>query len=193
MADLKKRFERWRAKLPERTEYLVAQLLACAVPRFEQHGFLWFDDFAGGDAEQVEARAIPLQRRVGETWSTAQIRFDHYDRPAFYVDLAELPAVCKRYDGTEFVSIPRELASVADGPAILFLKRRLDKIQNQFGVRGFSFRPRATIDAEVAALLEKLPRLFESFDRGELRSFDPKGPLAELVGLQVSRAELFQS
>lgn len=38
--DHRKRFERWRSKLPTNTAYLVDRVLACIVPEFEAKGDL---------------------------------------------------------------------------------------------------------------------------------------------------------
>ena len=65
MAGHRKRFERWRNKLPERARFLVDQVLARIVPEFEAKGFQWYDDFAGGNTKEIGHNEIPLQRREG--------------------------------------------------------------------------------------------------------------------------------
>jgi len=86
------------------------------VPKFEERGFKWYPDYAGGDPTQVGANTIPLQRRSGPAWPTVEIRFDKYLRPFFHVDFTMLPPMCKRLteDGS-VESIPREKANVAQG------------------------------------------------------------------------------
>jgi hypothetical protein len=116
MSDHRKRFERWKKKLPKSTRYLVDLVLTRIVPKFEERGFKWYPDYAGGDPTQVGANTILLQRRSGPAWPTVEIMFDKYLRPFFHVDFTMLPPMCKRLteDGS-VESIPREKANVAQG------------------------------------------------------------------------------
>lgn len=194
MADHRKRFERWRNKLPEHTRYLVDQVLARIVPEFEARGFKWYDDFAGGDAKAVSYNEIPLQRREGEQWPTVQISFDKRARPAFYINFSMLPPICRGIFGEE--DGPRERAIVSGAPVYFRLcKGRHKSLDGEFGhafskVNYFFFlpmliagligrdlgstikdirfiaSPRHFLDAEVSKATELLPVVFDLFDKG---------------------------
>jgi hypothetical protein len=160
-----KRFERWRAKLPERAAYLVDQVRSRMVPEFEGQGFVWYDDFAGGDPKEIGHNEIPLQRRTGDLWPTVQIRFDKRARPFFHIFFAALAPVCRKMFATE--EIPREKAIIAYAPAHFSLckgKSRSDDCL--FGYVWFALWPPQKLDAEVREALALLPLLFEVFDRG---------------------------
>lgn len=168
MADHRKRFERWRKKLPKNTAYFVDQVLTRIVPEFEARGFVWYPDYAGGDAMQIGANCIPLQRRSGNEWPTVQIHFDKRFRPFLGLDFAKLPPVCTRWtmDG-EIIKINREIALVFEGAAYFALsKGRGRDYHCNFGYIWFSLFPRRRIDKEIGTLLALLPELFELFDQG---------------------------
>lgn len=139
MADHRRRFERWRAKLPVHTRYLVDQVLARIVPEFEARGFKWYDDFAGDDPKEVGYDEIPLQRREGEQWPTVQISFDKRARPAFFVGFSLLPAVCRRWGINEQnpwaeVEVLRERAIIVYAPAYFRLcKGKHKSLDCEFG------------------------------------------------------------
>lgn len=139
MASHRRRFERWRAKLPKHTRYLVDQVLERIVPEFEARGFQWYDDFAGGDPKEVAHNEIPLQRREGEQWPTVQIRFDKRHRPAFHIDFAMLPTVCRRWGIDEHhpwieIDVPRERAITVYAPVYFGLRRgKYKSLDGQFG------------------------------------------------------------
>lgn len=194
MADNHKRFERWRNKLPTHTRYLVDQVLARVVPAFEAHGFKWYDDFAGGDPKEIGYDEIPLQRREGELWPTAQIQFDKRARPAFQIIFAMLPLICRRTLGTE--EITREQAITIYAPAYFMLCRgKYKNLDGEFGhafssVNVFFFlpmllagmigrdishtvkdirfmiSPHRFLDSEIDAVMALLPTLFDLFERG---------------------------
>lgn len=193
MAGHRRRFERWRAKLPEHTRYLVDQVLARIVPEFEAHEFKWYDDFAGGDPKAVGHYEIPLQRREGEQWSTVQIVFDKRARPAFFIEFSMLPKICRDMFGGD---IPRERTIVNSAPAYFRLcKGKHKSLDCEFGhnfssVNYFFFfpmliagligrdlsstvkdiryiaAPHRFLDAEVSKAMSLLPILFDLFDRG---------------------------
>lgn len=170
MAGHRKRFERWRNKLPVHTRYLVDQVLARIVPEFEARGFKWYDDFAGGDPKEIGYDEIPLQRREGEQWPTVQIRFDKRARPFFHISFAVLPPICRRMLGTE--EILREKAIVVYAPAYFRLTKGRRFGDGFFGSGGlfgysyFSLFPRRKLDAEVSEVVSLLPALFNLFDKG---------------------------
>src|SRR5204862_3202960 len=97
MGDHRRRFERWRKKLPHNTAYLVDQVLARIVPAFQARGFVWYPDYGGGDSTQIGANTIPLQRRASGDWPTVHIRFHRRFCPLFVLDFGALPPVCKRW------------------------------------------------------------------------------------------------
>jgi hypothetical protein len=170
MADHRKRFERWRTKLPEHTHYLVDQVLARIVPEFEARGFKWYGDFAGGDPKEISYDEIPLQRREGERWSTVQIQFDKRARPFFHISFAVLPLICRKMFGTQ--EILREKAINVYAPAHFRLttgKRLGDGFFGSGGMFGYSYfalAPSRKIDAEIDKAVALLPVLFDLFDRG---------------------------
>lgn len=192
MTGHRRRFERWRAKLPVYTRYLVDQVLERIVPEFEARGFKWYDDFAGGDPKMVAHNEIPLQRRDGDEWPTVQIQFDNRARPAFSIDFSMLPIICHDMLG----SIPRERAIVNCAPAYFGLRKGKNKnLDGEFGHRfsgvnyffflpmliagligrdlgstikdiRFIVSPRRFLDAEMREAQALLPDLFDLFDRG---------------------------
>lgn len=107
VVDHRKNFEARRQRLPDITKYLIDLVMTRILPRFEERGFVWYPDFAGGRPINIGSNEIPLQRRQGENWPTVQIRFDRRDRPCFSVDFAVLPPTCRQL-GLE--PIPRESA-----------------------------------------------------------------------------------
>jgi hypothetical protein len=66
----KKRFAGWQKCAPQKTQYLVEQVLARIVPEFEKYGFVWCSDNSG-----VGANSILLQKREGDEWPTVGIDF----------------------------------------------------------------------------------------------------------------------
>lgn len=185
-------FERWRAKLPKATRYLVEQLLERVVPVFEQRGYFRRLNYADGRIGAAQSGTIPLQRGEGKTWPTVELRFLPRGRPAFVVDAAALPAVCKQYVGPGFADIDRERAVVVEGRACFCLMRRTRGAVNVFGYQYFSLFPNARLDREVDVLLERLPYLFRAFDAAALDSYTTGQPLPEWIRLQVSREQLFR-
>lgn len=168
MADHRKRFERWRKRLPKNTAYFVDQVLTRVVPEFEARGFVWYPDYAGGDSMQIGANEIPLQRRSGEKWPTVQIQFDKRFRPSLALNFSTLPANCMRLtmDG-EMVNIPRENALVFEGDAYFALsKGGRHNYHSNFGYSWFSMFPRQRLNKEIESLLVLLPYLFDLFDKG---------------------------
>jgi hypothetical protein len=160
----RQRFERWRRLLPKPTAYLVEQVLAAIVPRFEAGGYAWYADYAGGDPKEISASTIPLQRRAGQSWPTVEIRFGNRGRPFFQLEFAELPPECRRF-GREIV--PREIAIVIYAPAYFLLcKGRLKSLDGTFGYRWFAPRPRAKLDAELRLAVDLIPFLLQLLDRG---------------------------
>ena len=165
MAGHHTRFERWRAKLPKHTRYLVDQVLTRIVPEFEARGFKWYDDFAGGDPKEIGYNEIPLQRREGEQWPTVQISFDKRRRPAFHIDFTMLPPICRRWGIDELhpwteLDVPREKAIVVYGPAYFMLCR--GKYKNLDGEFGHAF--------SVVNLFFFLPMLIAGLISRDLRS-----------------------
>lgn len=193
MASHRRRFERWRSKLPKHTRYLVDEVLARIVPEFEARGFKWYDDFAGGDPNEVAHNEIPLQRREDDQWPTVQIRFGR-DTPWFSIYFAMLPPVCRRMLATE--DIPREKAIVVYAPAYFMLCRgKYKNLDGEFGhafsmvnlflflpmlIAGligrdlrhtindvrFIVSPRRFLDAEISQAVSLLPDLFNLSDKG---------------------------
>ena len=167
MTDHRKRFERWRARLPDKTAYLVDKVLARIVPEFESRGFVWYPDYAGGDSTQIGANDIPLQRRSGRLWPTVQILFDKRFRPSFNISFAALPPICKRWKVDRYVDIPREEALVFEGPAHFALcQGRKRNYDCQYGYHWFALSPRRYLDSEVEHLRSLLPGLCDLFDSG---------------------------
>lgn len=166
MSDHRKRFDRWRQKLPKNTTYFVDQVLTRIVPEFESRGFVWYPDYAGGDAMQIGANEIPLQRRSGEEWPTVQISFDKRFRPFLGLDFATLPPVCTRWMDGDVVNIPQEKALVFEGLAYFGLCKRSNLNYCNFGYIWFSLFPQRRIDKEIDSLLSLLPYLFDLFDQG---------------------------
>jgi hypothetical protein len=172
MADHRKRFERWRNKLPELNRYLVDQVLARIVPEFEARGFKWYDDFAGGESKEIGYDEIPLQRREGDRWPTVQIRFNRRRHPEFFIDFAMLPTVCRRWGTDEHhpwekIEVPRDKAIVAYAPAYFRLSKGERRgVNGSFGYSWFSLFPRRKLDAEVGEAISLLPILFDLFDQG---------------------------
>lgn len=165
MADHRKRFEKWRQRLPKKTAYVVDEVVTRIVPQFESRGFVWYADYAGGDPTQIGANEIPLQRREGALWPTVQISFDKHLRPSFHLSFAVLPNICKRWKNDAYVDIPREKALVFEGPAYFGLCKRPHG-STDFGYHWFSLLPRKYLSMEVEALLDLLPELFDIFDKG---------------------------
>jgi hypothetical protein len=147
---------------------LVDQVLDRVVPEFEKRGFVWYPDFAGGDATQIGANDIPLQRRSGKDWPTVQIMFNKRLRPGLSVDFAALPPVCVRWlvkGGV--INIDRKAALVFEGPAYFALcKGRRRNYDCNFGYYWFSLFPHRRINREIASLLALLSHLFDLFDKG---------------------------
>lgn len=172
MADHRKRFERWRNKLPVHTRYLVDQVLERIVPVFEAKGFQWYGDFARGDSKEVGCDEIPLQLREGEQWPTVQIRFSRRRWPEFFIDFAMLPPVCQRWGIDEHqpwtkIDVPRDKAIVAYAPAYFRLsKGERHGVNGSFGYSWFSLFPRRKLDAEVGEAMSLLPVMFDLFDQG---------------------------
>lgn len=163
MADHRKRFEQWRRKLPSQTNFLVDQVLETIVPRFEERGFVWYHDYAGGDPAEVAPYTIPLQKREGTAWPSAEIQFGRA-KPCFTIYFAALPEVCKRL-GVE--AIPRERAIVVYAPAYFMLcKGESRNLDGQFGYRWFALSPRSRLRSDVAKAVSLLPVLFDRFDQG---------------------------
>lgn len=192
MSDHRKRFERWRKKLPKNTAYFVDQVLTRVVPEFESRGFFWYPDCADGDAMQIGANEIPLQRRSGEEWPTVQIMFDKRFRPSLSLNFSMLPANCTRWtmDGA-VVDIPREKALVFEGGAYFALSKgeRLNYNCN-FGYIWFALIPHRRMDKEIGILLALLPELFNLFDQGIPRDWINRqfGFVTKHVCLMGSRA-----
>ena len=159
MADHRKRFEKWRARIPANTRYLVDQVLSQMLPEFEARGFKWHSDYAGGDMNEVAATTLPLQIRDGNEWPTVQICFAARTRPWFHVVFSRLPLICKRGDGEQ---IPRDVAIVVYAPIYFYLnKGNQSSYGGQFGYHYFSFFPQKRLDAEVSDALSRLPALFD--------------------------------
>lgn len=164
MADHRKRFEHWRSRLPAHTAYLVEGVLTRLLPELEARSFAWHRDYAGGDAKEIAAHTLPLQRREGEEWPTVEIHFANRAHPWFSVYFAALPAVCRR-PGKE--PVPREKAIVVYAPAWFRLcKGESRGLDGQFGYHWFALRPRGRLDAELDKALRLLPVVFDLFDRG---------------------------
>jgi hypothetical protein len=163
MANHQKRFIRWRNLLPENTNYLIDQVLLHIVPEFEKRGFIWYPDYAGGDAEEISASNIPLQNREGTDWPTVQIDFKK-DRPEFGFYFAVLPPTCQRWDGK---TIPQEKGIVMYAPVWFSLcKGKHKNLDCQFGYHWFSLFPKRRLDAEIDEAISLLPVIFDLFDKG---------------------------
>jgi hypothetical protein len=178
----KRRFTGWRKRMPQKTQYLVDQVLGRLVPEFERHGFVWYPDFAGNDPQEIGANEIPLQRRSGEEWPTVQICFLKGGwGPRFRITFSSLPEICKTVSKGE---VSREMAIAVYGPAYFHLQRGIwkDRDSSEFGFNwmplllptpGKFFRLirylinwRRYLDSEVDAALALLPVLFDIFDQG---------------------------
>jgi len=168
MSDHKRRFKRWHASQRSKTKYLVDLVLAEIVPGFEREGFQWYADFAGGDIQQVANNCIPLQRRDGEFWPTAEIAFDKRGRPTCYLNFAVLPPNCKRWTKEGWLDVTQSEAALVDGPAVYCALGTSRLSRNGFGYRYFSLLPKRRLRKDIADLAKLLPELFRVFDSGEL-------------------------
>jgi len=165
--DQLKRFDRWRIKLPENTEYLTSLVIDEVVPLFQERGFDRFADYAGGSTFAVGPNCIPLQRRSGSKWPTVEIAFDKRSRPGLGVNFAALPEVCCRETELGPTNIPRLEASVVEGAAFFTLcKGQRSNFDCNFGYRGFVLRPKLRLDREIAILKSLLPWLFSVLELG---------------------------
>ncbi len=113
--DQLKRFDRWRQRLPERTQYLADLVIDEIVPAFREQGFDRLHDYAGGSAFAVGPNCIPLRRRSGLEWPTVELLFDKRSRPSLGVTFAMLPEVCYRQTQHGSCEIPRLKANVVEG------------------------------------------------------------------------------
>lgn len=205
MADHKRRFERWRTKLPQNTAYLVDRVLGRMVPIFEDAGFGWYPDYAGGDSRQVGFNEIPLQQRGEGNWPTVHIRFDDRARPYFTVYFASLPLTCKRLTGKGSDDIPRNSATVVDGPAYFSLRKGKysDYRDGHFGYSGlfgylfsssignilrYRLSARDFLDREIDEGVDLLPILFRLFNETDLEDWSdaPFGHVSKHVMLMGS-------
>lgn len=168
MSDHKRRFKRWHTRSTGNTRFLVDLILTEIVPCFEQQGFVWYSDFAGGDIQQVANSSIPLQRREGEFWPTVEISFDQRNRPAFSVNFAVLPPNCRRWTANGWADVAQAEAALVDGIAVFYLHGSSRWSQNGFGYRYFSLLPKRRLKRDVAQLAERLPGLFRLLDSREL-------------------------
>lgn len=183
MSNHKRNFERWRKKLTTNGVYLVNQVIERVIPIFEEKGFVWYSDFAGGDSSQIATSEIPLQNRLGSTWSTVQIQFYVRRGLWFRVYFGALPEQCRRLKSNGFDWIPRENATVFEGPATFQLHRgRFSSPQDsEFGLCLYSvilspsgwpryikykYSPQSFLESEVDEFLMLLPMLFQFFEKG---------------------------
>ncbi len=120
------------------------------LPRFEERGFVWYPDFAGGRPIYIGSNEIPLQRRQGENWPTVQIRFEKRSRPWFSIDFGNLPPVCRELGQNP---IPREMATVIHAPAYFMLCKG-----------ELAFFPKRFLSSEVDKAVALLPVMFDLFD-----------------------------
>jgi hypothetical protein len=151
----KKRFESWHKRLKPNAEFLVDQVLERIVPKFIEQGYEWFDDFAGGNPQEIGMNEIPLQKRTGEEWPTVQIRF-HASRPNLQLRFGRLPEICmKNFATTE---TPRLLASLVYAPAYFGLaKDQQNNDDLMFGYWRMALFPRKRILNEIDTLEGLLP------------------------------------
>ena len=84
------------------------------------------------------------------------------------LDVACLPASCRRWDGTAFVPVDREHADIVDGPALFALRNTRRFAPIFFGYRYFSLRPSKFLRSEISTVESLLPRLFNAFELGQL-------------------------
>lgn len=168
MGNHKQRFKRWHAKLPNRTRYLADLILTEVVPLFEGQGFRWYEDYAGGDIQQVANHSIPLQRRAGDFWPTVEISFDKRKRSELRVNFAVLPPDCRRWTEDGWVAVSQSEAALVDGNAMFCMRGRSRLHPLGFGYRYFSPQPKRLLKKDVAFVVEQLPELFQLFDSGEL-------------------------
>jgi hypothetical protein len=159
----KKRFEAWRKRLKPNAAFLVDQVLERIVPQFTAKGYEWFDDFAGGNPQEIGMNEIPLQRRQGDDWPTVQIRF-HPSRPNLQVTFAQLPPVCKKNFGA--TDIPKLLAPVVYAPAYFsIVKERHKNNDNLFGYSRMALFPQKRLLNEIAMLDALLPTVLDRLDQ----------------------------
>jgi hypothetical protein len=164
MIDHIKRFRRWQQRLPDKTGYLVTQVIDRLLPFFSAEGFVWYPDYAKGDVNEVGNNVIPLQNREGTDWPTAEIRFGKRQHACFSVDFGVLPPLCRRWDEKE---ISQDEAVVVYAPIwFTLLKGTRKNFDANFGLTGFSFRPYKTMDAEIDKAVSLLPIIFDLFKTG---------------------------
>ena len=159
-ADKKQRFERWRRTLPNNTRYLADLVADRILPQFESRGFVWHDNASAG--------FLYLVQPGGEFWPAVQMRFHKRAHPMLLMDVACLPAICRRWDGTAFVPVDREHADIVDGPSLFALRNTRRLAPNFFGYRYFSALPRKFLRSEISTVESLLPRLFTAFKLGQL-------------------------
>ena len=165
MADHKKRFKKWQKELPGTTDYLVNLVETVILPIFEEKGFVWYSDFAGGDSNQIGANDIPLQKRNNnDLWPTVQIWFDKRKIPYCHVNFSLLPKNCHRLTASGQVEIDREVALVYEGNEYFSLCKGENKNYDcQFGSNSF-FMQRKKIKSDINVLKELLIEIFDFFD-----------------------------
>jgi len=163
MPDHRERFQQWRSGVGEPTRYLIDVVLERIVPEFQARRFAWYDDYAGCDPNEIAAYTIPLQRRDGEEWPTAELEFDRRGKPTFGITFGSLPPICRRLGEPT----PRTRSSVVYAPAYFLLcKGQHRNFDCRFGYRWFGVMPHRRLDAEVATALNLLPELFDLLARG---------------------------
>ncbi len=161
------RFERWRKALPVHTAYLVSVVVETVIPLFADQELLRYPDYAANNSYAVGANCIPLQRRSGDRWPTAEIRFDKRQRPFLGVTFSELPEICHRLSPTGEQEILRSDANAVEGDAFFTLcKGRAGRFNRNFGYQWFALRPTHEIDEECALLRSCCTWLLRRFDEG---------------------------
>lgn len=144
--------------------YLVDRVLTEIVPPLQAKGLQWWDDYAGGDPQEIGANTIPLQQRTAEVWPTVELAFSNRGHPAFMLDFAALPPICRRY-GLD--PVPREQATVTCAPGYFTLcKGSRRNFDCQFGYRWISVAPYRRIDREINLAIALLPQLLDILDSG---------------------------
>ena len=121
MGDHRRRFERWRKKLPHNTAYLVDQVLERIVPEFEARGLSGIRITGAAIRRRLGRIRSPCGGERAEIGPTVELRFHKRFCSLLAVDFGALPPVCKRWTADGYIEIPRERAVVVDAPACFAL------------------------------------------------------------------------
>ena len=113
-----------------------------------------------------------------------------------HIDVACLPPICRQWNGTQFVPVPRNEADIVDGPthfAVHDPDRGGRYGRNYFGYLYVCPWPTRRLVREVTILESLLPRLFAAFDEGVLTHKERWSEVADFLPLYDDRTEHFDA